>query len=83
MILPKTGELRRQRMLASEATYEILDMELDHVVVRVIEAPGLEDGMRVRLTLAAVVQMELVTSWSQAAGASPAQLGGLSAASGL
>lgn len=60
-----------QRLLGSEAIYEILD-ELDGLVsAEVIAAPGLESGMRLRLTASAACAMERVPAERIATARSP------------
>jgi hypothetical protein len=51
----------RQRLLDSEAVYEVLEEEEDGVVVaEVVRAPGLERGTRVRFLAKAVAAMERI-----------------------
>ena len=54
----KPGSRWRQVRLGSEAVYRVLACSAEHVDVEVERAPGLETGMRLRLTRAAVEAME-------------------------
>jgi hypothetical protein len=56
------GQLRRKRLLRTEAIYRVLAVEGDHVTVEVVEAPGLEPGETFRFTLDAVAAMDLLPS---------------------
>jgi hypothetical protein len=49
-----------QRLLGSDAIYEILGERNGVVTAAVVAAPGLESGMRLRLTASAVWGMECV-----------------------
>jgi hypothetical protein len=60
------GDVVRNTMLGSEATYRVCAVHGATVEVEVLEAPGLERGHRLRLTADAVRAMELVTSTSAA-----------------
>jgi hypothetical protein len=51
------GSVWRQVTLGSEAIYEVVAVDGDHVDVSVNRAPGLTPGMRVRLTVQAVRAM--------------------------
>lgn len=51
------GSVWRRVALGSEAIYEIIAVDGDHVDVSVNSAPGLKPGMRVRLTVQAVRAM--------------------------
>lgn len=53
----RVGQLRRQVMLGSEATYRILEIDHDLVTVEVVSAPGLAAGQVVRLSRDAVARM--------------------------
>jgi hypothetical protein len=61
------GSFVRQRLLGTEAVYEVLDLGDQLVTCAVVRAPGLVPGTRVRLLNAAVREMarldaaELVT----------------------
>jgi hypothetical protein len=48
----------RQRLLGSEAVYEILDERAGLVTAEVVSAPGLAPGMRLRLMASAAGAME-------------------------
>lgn len=50
----------RQRVLDSEAVYEVLDEADGVVIAEVVRAPGLERGTRVRLLASAVGAMERI-----------------------
>jgi hypothetical protein len=54
------GQIRRRRLLESEASYRIVAVADDLVEVEVVEAPGLEPGQRFSFTHDAVAQMDLV-----------------------
>ncbi|HVW19412.1 MAG TPA: hypothetical protein VHB30_14290 [Solirubrobacteraceae bacterium] len=58
-VLP--GQIRRQELLGSEAAYEVLEVEGRRVQVAVLDAPGLECGMRIWLTLDAIAAMACET----------------------
>ena len=59
-LLDGSGRFVRQRVLGSEAVYEVLE-EVDGVVLaEVVRAPGLERGTRVRLLAKAVGAMERI-----------------------
>jgi hypothetical protein len=51
------GSVWRQVALGSEAIYEVLAVDGDHVDVSVSRAPGMRPGTRVRLTADAVRAM--------------------------
>jgi hypothetical protein len=53
-------EIRRKVLFGVEATYCVAGVEGDLVTVEVIQAPGLKPGARMRMTAAAVAEMELV-----------------------
>ena len=48
----------RHAMLGTEAVYEVLEEDAGIVTAQVVSAPGLEPGMRVRLTARAASGME-------------------------
>ena len=52
------GSIWRRVKLGTDATYEVLAVDDEHVEVEVRQAPGLERGMRIRLRLAAVAAMQ-------------------------
>ena len=56
------GEIRRYELLGSSATYRVLAIDSTHVVVEVVEAPGLAAGLRLRMSRDAVHAMTLVTA---------------------
>jgi hypothetical protein len=66
------GQLRRQRVLGSDATYRVLEVVGDHVEVEVIDVPGLEAGHRLRLLDDAVSAMDLLVTEPRPKRASPA-----------
>lgn len=53
------GQIRRNRVLESEAVYRIVDVTDDLVEVEVVEAHGLKEGQRFSFTHEAVAAMEL------------------------
>jgi hypothetical protein len=53
------GQIRRKRLLESEASYRVVAVAADLVEVEVVEAPGLKPGQRFSFTHDAVAQMEL------------------------
>jgi hypothetical protein len=67
---PLVGELIRNTVLGSVATYRVCAHAGDLVDVEVVDAPGLERGQRLRLTADAVRAMEHLGE------ASPASLRG-------
>jgi hypothetical protein len=59
MTLPVlVGQYRRLEALGTTATYQVAELDGDHVFMTVVEVPGLPVGMRVRLTVAAVATMQ-------------------------
>lgn len=46
----RIGEVRRQSRLGTEAAYRLCALDIDHVDVEVVYAPGLQPGFRMRLT---------------------------------
>jgi hypothetical protein len=60
MTAVEPGQIRRKRLLNSEATYRILGVADDVVEVEVVEAPGLKAGQRFSFTTEVVGAMELV-----------------------
>ena len=50
--------LLRQRMLGSEAVYQVIGEDDGIVTAEVVSAPGLEPGMRVRMLARAAYAME-------------------------
>jgi hypothetical protein len=60
--MPEPGELRRKRLLGSDAIYRVVALEGELVTVEVVQAPGLSAGERFRFTLEAVTAMEVVRS---------------------
>ena len=54
---PQVGEIRRYELLGSSATYRVLAIDSTHVVVEVVEAPGLAAGLRLRMSQDAVQAM--------------------------
>lgn len=63
--------LLRNRVLAGDAFYRVVDASADFVVVEVVSAPGLAPGARLRFTQAAVARMSLVeeAQWQRGAAA--------------
>ncbi|MDX6690056.1 MAG: hypothetical protein QOG15_1513 [Solirubrobacteraceae bacterium] len=57
---PEPGEVRHQRLQGSDATYRVVSTEGEHVMVEVIEAPGLEAGYRIRMLREAVQAMNII-----------------------
>ena len=53
------GQIRRKRLLESEATYRVVSVADDVVEVEVVEAKGLKEGQRFSFTHDAVAAMEL------------------------
>lgn len=58
---PRPDQVRRQTVLGSTATYRVVEVGLDTVVLEVIDAPGLARGASFTFDLAAVAQMDVVT----------------------
>jgi hypothetical protein len=54
------GQLRRQTMLGSTATYRVAAVQDEHVVLEVWHVPGLRPGETLRVTRAAAESMELL-----------------------
>jgi hypothetical protein len=54
------GQVYKRDLLHSPATYRVVGVEDDHVEVEAVEVPGLPEGFRMRLTAAAVAEMEPV-----------------------
>jgi hypothetical protein len=55
----RIGEVRRSSKLGTEAWYRLRAITGDHVEVEVIDAPGLSQGFRLRLTREAFEAMTL------------------------
>jgi hypothetical protein len=55
----RIGEVRRSSKLGTEAWYRLRAITADHVEVEVIDAPGLSQGFRLRLTREAFEAMTL------------------------
>jgi hypothetical protein len=53
------GQVRRQTRLGSTATYRVISLDADHVLLEVCDAPGLAAGDRLRVTRMAAAAMEL------------------------
>ena len=53
------GQLRRKRLLDSEAVYRVVGVADDVVEVEVVQAHGLKEGQRFSFTHEAVAAMEL------------------------
>jgi hypothetical protein len=53
------GQIRRKRLLESEATYRVVAVADDLVEVEVVQAHGLKEGQRFSFTHDAVAAMEL------------------------
>jgi|1186.fasta_scaffold219223_2 hypothetical protein len=53
------GQIRRKRLLESEARYRVVAVAADLVEVEVVEAPGLKPGQRFSFTHDAVAEMDL------------------------
>jgi hypothetical protein len=49
---PRPGDVYQQELLHSQATYRVVAVEDDHVLVEAIDVPGLAAGHRLRLTVA-------------------------------
>jgi hypothetical protein len=56
----ESGQLRRNRVLESEATYRVVDVGDEVVEVEVIDAPGLKPGQRFSFTTKMVEAMDVV-----------------------
>lgn len=54
---PRPGDVYQQELLRSQATYRVVVVEDDHVVVEAVDVPGLAVGHRLRLTAASVGEM--------------------------
>ena len=54
------GQIVRNRMLGSEATYRIVEARGENVLVEVIEAPGLEPEYRFEMLAEAAARMERI-----------------------
>lgn len=54
------GQMRRKRMLGTEATYRVITVADAHVTVEVVSAPGLPAGMELRLARDAVLALDVV-----------------------
>jgi hypothetical protein len=54
------GQIRRHSLLGTDATYQVLGVEEGLARVSVLEAPGLESGTELRLSLEAVGSMEIL-----------------------
>ena len=57
-VLP--DQLRRRTLLGVEATYRVLSVHREHVVMQVVDVPRLAPGLRFKLTREAVSEMDLV-----------------------
>jgi hypothetical protein len=56
------GQIRRNRLLESEAIYRVVAVADDLVEVEVVEAPGLKPGQRFSFTAEVVEAMELAVA---------------------
>jgi hypothetical protein len=56
----RVGQLRKQTVLGTSATYRVASLEDDHALLEVWEVPGLERGETVRVTAAAAAAMEVI-----------------------
>lgn len=63
------GGVYKRELLESEATYRVVAIDGDHVDVEVVDVPGLAPGHRLRLTTAAVSDMEALDPVVYEAGA--------------
>jgi hypothetical protein len=54
------GQIVRNRMLGTDATYRIVEQRGENVLVEVIEAPGLEPGYRFEMLAEAAARMERI-----------------------
>ena len=54
------GQVVRNHMLGTDATYRIIEARGENVLVEVIEAPGLEPGYRFEMLAEAAEQMERI-----------------------
>ncbi len=53
------GKFLHQRLQGTEATYRVIHVEREIVLVEVVDAPGLAAGYRFRILLAAAEAMEV------------------------
>jgi hypothetical protein len=53
-------QLRSRTLLETQATYRVLSVHRRHAVVQVVDVPGLAPGLRFRLALKDVEQMDVV-----------------------
>ena len=53
-------QLRRRTLLGVEATYRVLSVHRDHVVMQVVDVPLLAPGLRFKLERKAVAEMDVV-----------------------
>jgi imidazole glycerol phosphate synthase subunit HisF len=61
VVVTHVGDVVRRELLGTEATYRVLEVLGDgNVLVQVIDAPGLRSGYQLRLTEAAVRDMDVV-----------------------
>ncbi len=51
------GSCWRQTMLGTDAVYRVVEVSGEHATVQVCDAPGLEPGTQIRLTVAALAAM--------------------------
>jgi hypothetical protein len=54
---PRPGDVYQHELLQSQATYRVIAVEDDHVLVEAIDVPGLAVGHRLRLTAAGLGDM--------------------------
>jgi hypothetical protein len=54
------NQLRSKTLLGVEATYRVLSVQRDQALMQVVDVPGLTPGMRFRLELSAVAEMDVV-----------------------
>jgi hypothetical protein len=66
---PVVGGVYKRELLESEATYRVVRLDGDHVDVEAIDVPGLAAGHRLRLTAAAVAEMEALSPVAYETGA--------------
>lgn len=56
----EVGQVRSRSLLGTEATYRVVQVDADHVLVDVVDAPGLQAGFRMRLVAEDVRDMAVV-----------------------
>jgi hypothetical protein len=64
-VLP--DQLRSRTLLDVEATYRVMSLQGEHVLMQVVDVPGLAPGLRFRMELSVVATMDVVNARTEVA----------------